>query len=639
MKTPSPTSWRILLFALFVTLRAAGQFSPVALPTGLQPTESEMVVYQNNLYLVLQNATHDSFSLHKYNGSVFTAVPLPASYKLYPDTQFEEVNGQLYFMPDHTAGDLVNTAELMRYDGTILTAIDIPDAIIPSDILQLSGHHPFAFGNTLYIEAVHLDSITFDLFTQTVWIKYDGTTFSRMQVPYRFTCQPVGEPARPSDKRIYQDKIYMRYQDHITGRRELISFDGTTVSVETMHPDEIALPGGCDMEVYNGNLYIPTSTPTSPDRPFAGKLDRYNGTAITAVTIPASLNYAKTTLAEYGGKLYGAMHDASVAPRWYAYDGTTFTLVPTPSGTAIHPAGDQQVFQCKLYINLQIGIYAGTLIHALYTYSDIAACSIIPLPFERFDGFDIRNYRRERDWCWTGPDIDWSITPCTLPDCIDPLVRLSLLDKDSKTVWSETYQKPFSTVFPVEDKQPLTEVVALGQKDKTFQNALIFDKDLVPGGIQTIGLSMKPKQNKVQLVVETQKGQTVPIVMALLDGKGKTLWQEKFVAPLNTQINAVSSQRGVTLRFTLAEALKGITSVSIFPNPAVGTPAIDIATNGTKVPATVTITNFNGKTVYQKNLTAPIIDHPDLSSATPGLYIVTVTGGVGSAYKQTIVIK
>src|SRR5690349_20205 len=71
MKTPSPTSWRMLLLALFVTLRAAGQFSPVALPTGLQPTESEMVVYQNNLYLVLQNATHDSFSLHKYNGSVF----------------------------------------------------------------------------------------------------------------------------------------------------------------------------------------------------------------------------------------------------------------------------------------------------------------------------------------------------------------------------------------------------------------------------------------------------------------------------------------------------------------------------------------------------------------------------------------
>ena len=75
MKTPSPTSWRMLLLALFVTMHAAGQFSPVALPAGLQPTESEMVVYQNNLYLVLQNAAHNNFSLHKYNGSAFTAVP------------------------------------------------------------------------------------------------------------------------------------------------------------------------------------------------------------------------------------------------------------------------------------------------------------------------------------------------------------------------------------------------------------------------------------------------------------------------------------------------------------------------------------------------------------------------------------
>src|SRR5882672_8246304 len=169
MKTPSPTSWRMLLLALFVTLRAAGQFSPVALPTGLQPTESEMVVYQNNLYLVLQNAAHDAFSLYKYNGGAFTAVPLPASYKLYADTQFEELNGQLYFMPDHTAGDLANAAERMRYDGTTMTAIDIPDVIIPRDTMQLSGQHPFTFGNTLYIEAVHLDSITFDLFTSTLW--------------------------------------------------------------------------------------------------------------------------------------------------------------------------------------------------------------------------------------------------------------------------------------------------------------------------------------------------------------------------------------------------------------------------------------------------------------------------------------
>jgi len=57
------------------------------------------------------------------------------------------------------------------------------------------------------------------------------------------------------------------------------------------------------------------------------------------------------------------------------------------------------------------------------------------------------------------------------------------------------------------------------------------------------------------------------------------------------------------------------------------------------VPAKLTITNFYGKTVYQKELTAPTVHYPNLSQATPGLYIVTVTSAGGYAYKEVLVIK
>ncbi|HEY5748595.1 MAG TPA: T9SS type A sorting domain-containing protein [Chryseolinea sp.] len=627
--------WSVLLFALCIAGRVSGQFSPVTLPAGLQPTESEMVVYQNNLMLVLQNAAHNRFSLHKYNGTV-GAIPLPAGYKLYPDTQFEELKNMLYFMPDRTAS--TGTADLMRYDGTTVTPIDIPEEILPRETIRLIGHTPFAYRDVLYIEAISLDSTIGDANPITHWIKYDGTSFSRMSLSFLYSCvRPWGSEV-VSDKELFQGKMYMRYY-HYLADRQVISFDGVDVAfdVDSSHPDFIGEPGGYDMEVYNDRLYIPTfkPRPVDPILEQGGLLNSFDGTTQVEVSIPSGLRYAETTLEPYAGKLWGVVNDGSFFPQWYAYNGTTFTTTTLPTGTRIHPGGDQRVYQCKLYIVLSTGPVIGTPVYALFAYSDSRECGLLPTVVERVD---IHAYARERDWCWTGIDVDWTLpTPCT-PPCIDPLFRAALFDKPGQEVWSKTYNKPFQATFPADDKQSFITTMAM-ETNKVFQDFVVLDKELVPAGIEELKLQMTSLDQKIQLTVATEKDVKVPFIIALQDAGGKTLWQQKFTAPLTTVVDVATPQRGTTLRFMIDGSVTQITSLSAFPNPASGNPIIEVGTNGAKLLTRLTITDFFGKTIYQKDVTAPVTIQPDLSQAPKGLYIISATGSDGRVHRQTLVLK
>ncbi len=627
--------WSLLLFALCIAGRVSGQFSPVTLPAGLQPTVSEMVVYQNNLMLVLQNAEHNSFTLHKYNGAVTAAVPLPKGYNLYKDTQFEQLRDMLYFMPDRTAS--TGRAELLRYDGATVTPIDIPDEVLPPATVRLIGHTPFSYRDVLYIEAISLDSTRGDASSITHWIKYDGTSFSRMPLSFMYTCVREGYPEIVSDKKLYQGKMYMRYYHYLT-ERQIISFDGADIEVYVDHADHIGEPGGCDMEIYNDRLYIPTYEhgPVAPPHlAQGGVLNRFDGTTQTKVIVPSGLQYAKTTLEPYAGKLWGVANDGSFFPQWYAYDGATFTATTMPPGTRIHPGSDQRVYQCQLYIVLSTGPVIGTPVYALYAYQDPLECAVLPTVVERVD---IHAYARERDWCWTGIDVDWTLpTPCT-PPCIDPLMRVALLDKPGQEVWSKTYDKPFQVTYPVDDKQSFIATAAI-ETNKVFQDFVVFDKELVPAGIEEVKLQMTSRDQKIQLNVATEKNVKVPFIIALQDAEGKTLWQQKFTAPLATVVEVATLQRGTTLRLMLDGSVTQVTSLSVFPNPASGSPTIDVGTNGAKLSTQVTITDFFGKTIYKKDVTAPVTLQPDLSQAPKGLYVISVVGPDGRAHRQTLVLK
>ncbi|AYB33724.1 T9SS type A sorting domain-containing protein [Chryseolinea soli] len=626
--------WSLLLFALCIAGRVSGQFSPVTLPAGLQPTESEMVVYQNNLMLVLQNAEHNSFSLHKYNGAV-AAVPLPKGYNLYQDTQFEQLKDMLYFMPDRTTS--TGRAELLRYDGATVTPIDIPDELIPRETIRLIGHTPFSYHDVLYIEAISLDSAIDDANPITHWIKYDGTSFSRMSLSFLYSCIRPWGPEVVSDKKLFNDKMYMRYYTYIGGR-QIVIFDGVDVTLDfdSPHPDFIGEPGGCDMEVFNDLLYIPTFEPRPIDPIFehGGLLNSYDGTTEEEVFIPSGLRYVKTTLEPYAGKLRGVMNDGSFFPQWYAYDGTNFTATPLPPGTRIYPGGDQRVYRCQLYIVLSTGSVIAP-VYALYAYGDPLECAVLPAAVERID---IHAYARERDWCWTGIDVDWTLpTPCT-PPCIDPLIRVALLDKPGQEVWSQMYDKPFQATYPVDDKQSFIATTAIGTQ-KVFQDFVVFDKELVPAGIEEVKLQMTSRDQKIQLNVATEKDVKVPFIIALQDADGKTLWQQKFTAPLATVVEVAAPQRGTTLRFMLDGSVTQVTSLSVFPNPASGNPSIEVGTNGAKLSTRLTITDFFGKTIYQKDVTAPVIIQPDLSQAPKGLYFINVAGPDGRVHRQTLVLK
>ncbi len=144
----------LLLLILCFCIRATAQVTPVTLPAGLQPASaSEMAIYNNELYIVLQNAAHNTFYLYRYNAVSFMNVPLPANYKLYADTEFEVLNGKLYFMPYHAATD--TTAEILAYNGTSFNIIHIPESVMPRDSLHLWEHRPFSYNGKLYIEVAH----------------------------------------------------------------------------------------------------------------------------------------------------------------------------------------------------------------------------------------------------------------------------------------------------------------------------------------------------------------------------------------------------------------------------------------------------------------------------------------------------
>jgi len=633
MKNPRLKRFSVLLLLILcLSIRTTAQITAVTLPAGLQPASaSEMAIYNHELYIVLQNDAHNTFYLYRYNAVSFTNVPLPANYKLYADTEFEVLNGKLYFMPYHAATD--TTAEILAYNGTSFNIIHIPESVMPRDSLHLWEHRPFSYNGKLYIEVAHdqYNPVEPEYRYNPYWIMYDGSVFTRRHLAASLmTFAPYYTPQPASEKVQYNGKLYARYWDYITNMHQLLESNGASESADRSHYGIIASPGNSEMIAYNGSLYIPIAADGFPNSP-ARLLNRFDGVSQTAVPLPAGLTYANTSFEIYGNKLWGAMNDGSAFPQLYSYDGTTFTHLPLPAGVNIKADGDFREFGCKMYFTATTGAtIGGELVYTLYKYSDFRFCAriVAPAPLERFDQIRFDLYSRGDDWCWTNVNIKWPVVvPCKFPDCIDPLFRVKLSTGPDDIVWSQDFEKPFDLTLPKNNEKPYTTTIALGDKTENLADVIIMDKELVPAGITGISLDINTKKQTFNITAEALKGKKVPFTAVLLDADGKVLWKQDFTAPVSTAITATTDRPGTTLRFaTRSIALpKGKVAVSVYPNPSSSQVQINIDTDETKTPARIHITNAQGNVVYDKTVTAPTTERP--AALAPGIYIVRVTIG------------
>lgn len=235
----------------------------------------------------------------------------------------------------------------------------------------------------------------------------------------------------------------------------------------------------------------------------------------------------------------------------------------------------------------------------------------------RFD-FDI--YARERDWCWTGIDIDWKIEGiCTTPPCPPPSVEATLTDKHGKIAWQKNSDKPFSEQFPADE--PYTLSIGVG-KDKSMSRVFDFDQHLVSKGMEEISMKIFPDEKYFQLTANTKNKEKTPFTLSLLDTKGEAVWQQNFVAPMDERIRAFTSQPGNYFRFSIPGNENS--SITFYPNPFQG--SITIEAKELDIPLTISLSDLNGKIITQRIMHEAGSYTIDADNQKPGLYILTFSG-------------
>jgi len=389
---------------------------------------------------------------------------------------------------------------------------------------------------------------------------------------------------------------------------------GTTCS--EVLPPEGSWVSQAEGTIYRGELHIPVHI---GDRDY---VYRYDGATFNRVLeIPAGRH--AIWLSVRGGKLLILGYD-DVA---YEYDGTVLVSIQSPGHEVIY-ASHESTFCHHTWTLLNTEAISPDARWSFAIETPDSTCvipggsaPIIPGRLGEYERVTIEPYGRERDWCWTGIDVSWVINPiCALPPCIPYSVQTTLTDSQGKTVWNRTFDKPFSTSFSMEDK-PYALSVSV-EKDKTFEQVLLMDQNLVNNGIESVSFDMYPKEDYFYFTVNTKKQQQVPITLTLRNTKGESLWQEKFTAPLDKYIRAFVEKPGDYLQVSLQQQTSG---VMYYPNPFKENLTLEVA-EGT-APVSISLSDLNGKVMFQSKLPGPGKHSVNVGSLKSGLYILTIVEG------------
>lgn len=577
--------------------RFNGSFTAVAFPGDVV---GNIVIYRHKLHALVR--TTDGVKLFSYDGSVVTEIPSSA----LPFATGFRLWGGGYLYIQGRSGSLSPGFNL-RYDGvSIRTLWGLPaDVGVFKDFFQLIGTDRMYAVND--IGAVYF---------------FDGSTTTEVYFESGF-------PAR--SHLLWRSELYfMAPAAPEPGatfvRHRLFKCSGATLS-------EIEIPSanfaGIDrIAVYRDNLYLPV------ERDGNYSIHRYNGVAFTEV-LPLPEGAHSTSINVRHGKL-AILPELGNDDLAFEYNGFRFTEIRSPE--------EEWIFQSEESARCFHAWHLGYVDDADMIYKFVVAVEraddlcptddddpIIPIDVEDLEHILITNYARDRDWCWTGPLVDWIPPLCFYPPCDDPWFRVTMTDKNGQVAWQKSFDKPFSASIPLADEQPYTMSLGI-EKDKKVNEILVLDKELVNNGFEELTLDMYPTQEYFYLTAATEKNIQIPFTMTLRDAQGKSLWQENYTAPMDQLIRAYVSKGGKYLQFSLPSA--NTSRVSYYPNPFNGKLMVKVANDSDPV----TLSDFNGRLITTKDFFSAGEYELNVSGQKSGLYILTILEGK-SIRKELVELK
>jgi len=606
-----------------------------------------ILVHNNVVFLSMTDGT--CYYISRFNsGGGFTRLALPGTLL----TEVVRCNGQMYMLLQGASG-----VKLYSYDG--VTLLELGSSLPTTDLYKL-----IVGGSYLYLNGFGIAR------GGTHWlVRYSGGTFRTFSLPTNTkeltAAFQVGSSALAYlvlDKKLVgyyngsaltelfrTDPVYNAVHSPIMFRNDFYFRTNATpgLSAERLFKfhgivrTEIFAPAGTgfiepyydvQLTVHRNAMYLPLEHGDTTS------IYRYDGTSWERIYDWEGNAYGLTIWKRAGKLVFYQLLNGNRAVEW---DGETFESFTVPAGIEwfVFPKVSTSCYHIWLtaYVDDSLPDYQWVLVKETFDSACVDSggpAVIIPEKLQEYDRFFIGGHARERDWCWTGIDVDFDITPiCTQPPCAPPSVQTTAIDKAGKIAWQKTFDRPFSTSIPLNDTQPYTLTLAVG-KDKLFKGVLLFDKDLVNKGIEEMSLDMYPKEDHFFLTVMTDNNKPVSFTMTLRNTKGESLWQQQYTAPMDELIRAYAPKTGDYLQFSLAQAPKGTTTY--YPNPFANT--LTINTTEANGGVSVSLMDLNGNMISQKEFAEPGEYSWETNNRNPGLYIITIVEN-GHVRRELVQVK
>jgi len=594
--------------SVYVTLLAYGEFLyrfdgtsflPIDFPG---PIASNVVIYRERIYAMIRTETGSR--LYSFDGTTIREVPSSSVTSIKCRLS---AGSFLYIQGSVEAPVIGYAAFLKKYDGAT-----IEDITVPALMGTIRTFHQLASNKVYFVCDAAINEEIYYYNGSTLTEVYHGAEGSQIVSPVLFrrslyfTTRSVPFPP-----------VLMKCSE--------------TGSSEVAIPSSLTLLGLTNMAVFRDNLYLPLSTASEEN------IYLYNGSAfIEFFTPPDGINGVSIKVRQGMLSILARPGTDDVA---YEYDGVSFTEIRAPGGEQIFQAEESsECFHVWMlgYFDKkaleQKFVLAVEKPDAICTPPDEESVIIIPREISGYEHFVLEGPAFLRDWCWSGIDIDWEGQPCVYP-CEEPKFTSTLKDKNGKIAWQKTFSEPFSASIPLADTQPYELSLAV-EKNNTPNNVLVFDKDLVNKGVESIVIDLYPKDEYIYLTVTTDKNVKIPFTMSLKNTQGQSLWEGKYTAPMDQLIREFVSKAGDYLQFSLQQA--AVSGVTYYPNPSTGKFTIDV--NNDNQAVSVSVSDFNGQIIYKMDNLRQGENTFEVPGQKAGLYVLTIVEGK-SIRKELISVK
>lgn len=613
---------------------------------------------------VAEGSEYIGSQLYTYDGSVARRIPfspelsdLSTNVDLFHSftsyrgiAYFRVYPGRFYDGPD---------PGLLMYDGTsIKPAVSVQPAFYLGE-----SEYSIIYNGSLYYRGN--DGTR----GSELW-KFDGGTPQLIA-----DINPGGAHSKPHYFRVYNDNLYFVANDGIHGE-ELFRYDGASVELvadinstpgqgSSLGKGSFAsLPGihhksfGNQLIEYDGRLYF-----SADDGEHGQELWTYDGTtaSLAADIYPGIAHSGPDYLTVFDGALYFTAINTGSNQELWQYDGSTARLVKEihsdPRWGNVHSLMGGE---SGLYMVASDGVHGGE--PWVLTSSDLEeepeepTVTIIPDHLKHLQGLELGFYAQERDWCWTGPFVDWELPPFCgeegQPPCPEDLFGVTLQDAYQETVWQQYLEQPGELEFPLEDEQPYSLLFSVGEQSEL--PFLQLAANLVPAGIADVQMSMLPEEGILSLSVGTDEEVEVPLLLSLANEAGKVVWQTEFTAPFDGEFADELEQSGTTLRLSVAEeeeynyrtenytksiskpqglsntVFSNESAIQVYPNPVVNhTLQLEVFSPEASS-AKIEILNLVGQQVLQQELSTQAGQQRltvDMQGVPQGAYILQVQQG------------